>query len=83
VQIERYGDDKEGKLYFSFLNTGKEAKELSAEIDLAALGLTGKRLSGDILTSTAQLPLMSRAQTAILTLNLPPGDTEAILLRCE
>jgi hypothetical protein len=49
---------------------------------LAASGLAGKKLSGDILTSTARLRLTKRAQTAILTLT-PPGDTEAVLLRHE
>ncbi len=83
VRIERYGDGKDGKLYFSFLNTGKEPKQLTPEIDLAALCLTGKRLSGDILTSSTRLRLTRRAQTAILSLNLPPGDTEAVGLRCE
>lgn len=83
VRIERYGDGKDGKLYFSFLNTGKKPKELTAEIDLAALGLAGKRLSGDILTSTTPLRLARRDQSDILTLKLPPGETEAVLLRHE
>jgi hypothetical protein len=81
VRIERYGDGKDDTLYFTLLNTASEAKEVAAEIDLAALGLAGKELSGDVLGSTTQLQLTRRGQTAILNLKLSPGDSEAIRLR--
>lgn len=83
VRIERYGDGHDGRLYLTLLNTSGEAKEAVVEIDLAGLGLAGKKLSANVLSSGAQLQPAGRGQTAILTLRLGPGDTEAARLRFD
>jgi hypothetical protein len=83
VQIERFGDCKSDSLYFTLLNTARQAKEVAVEIDLVALGLAEKKLSASVLSSTARLEVTRRGQTAILTLKLSPGDTEAVLLRYD
>jgi hypothetical protein len=83
VGIERFGDGKEGSLYFTLLNTANEAKEVAVEIDLAALGLAEKELSANALSSTTQPQLSRRDGAAILTLKLSPGDSEAIRFQKE
>jgi len=81
VRIERFGDGRDNRLYFTLLNTAKEAKEISVEIDLAALGFTRKGVSASVLSSTIRLPLTTRDQVAVLTLKLAPGHAEAVRLR--
>lgn len=83
VGIERFGDGKEGSLYFTLLNTANEAKEVAVEIELAALGLAEKELSANALSSTTQPQLSRRDGAAILTLKLSPGDSEAIRFQKE
>jgi hypothetical protein len=83
VRVERFGDGRDGRLFFTVLNTSNEAKEVTLEIDIAAVGLGEKSLAAGTVASQRRLEVTRNGQNARLTLKLAPDDSEAILLRLE
>ncbi len=83
VRVERYGDGANGACYFTLLNTSTEERAVSVNVDVRDLGLAEKRLRAKLLGSTSGLQLVTDGNKVVLTLRLSPGDSNAVLLRCD
>ncbi len=75
--IERFGT-RPGKLYFTLRNCGKRARRTTVTIDLAALGLAGRKVALEGLNGTKPGKATLRGGELASSLTVEPGRTAVL-----